>query len=397
MLDPRRLLGRRLAAVAACFSVVGLHAAPALALPKPRTEEWWFGAWEITNKVWPLSRGDGVTVAVIDTGVQADLPDLKGVVLRGVEFDTRKRGDGRQDLDTEKGGHGTAMAALIAGQGLGAGMVGLAPKSKILPVSAAIDNQVKTIHYAVDHGAKVINISSGVALAHCPDEVQQALEYAIEHDVVIVAAAGNDGDAAESGYTPANCAGVLAVGAVSANLEPWKESTPGDNVMVAAPGVMVGSIGRAGIFEGDHSGTSQATALTSAVVALVRAKYPKMSGRQVVQRIVATTKDIPPAGWDKKTGYGAIIPYLALTANVPNDATNPVYDKHDLRAQRGANRITAPRKTHEHNLHSSRKGSRGRTLTSVPILASGGAIAGAAISFVLFVRVARRSERFSKS
>ena len=68
-------------------------------------------------------------------------------------------------------------------------------------------------------------------------------------------------------------------------------------------------------------------------MALVRDKHPKMSGRQVVQRIVATAKDIPPAGWDKKTGYGAIIPYRALTANVPNDATNPVYDKRDLRAQ----------------------------------------------------------------
>ncbi|WP_165495192.1 S8 family serine peptidase [Actinomadura roseirufa] len=306
-----------------------MHAAPALALPSPRNEEWWFGAWEITNKVWPQARGEGVTVAVVDSGVEADLPDLRGVVLKGTDFDGPASGDGRRDHDTEKGGHGTAMAALIAGQGTGTGMVGVAPESRILPIAAEIDNYRQTIHYAVDHGAKVINFSSALGAAHCTEEIQEFISYAVEHDVVVVASAGNEGDNSESGNSPANCPGVLAVGAATADLKAWEKSTPGDNVMVTAPGVLVGSIGKAGVFESRHNGTSQAAALTSGVVALVRSKYPKMSGREVVQRILATAKDMGPKGWDKKTGYGAIIPYLALTANIPRNAPNPVYESFD--------------------------------------------------------------------
>lgn len=308
---------------------MGLHAAPALAVPSPRNEEWWFGAWEVTNKVWPLTRGDGVVVAVIDSGVQADVADLRGVVLKGADFDGPAAGDGRRDFDTEKGGHGTAMAALIAGQGSGTGMAGVAPESRILPIAAATDNFVRTIHYAVDHGARVINISSTARSAHCIDDVQQAVAYAVQHDVVVVASAGNEGNAMESGNSPANCAGVLAVGALSADLTTWEKSTPGDNVMVAAPGGLVGSIGKDGTFSSRNNGTSQAAALTSGVIALIRSRYPHMPGREVVQRLLATAKDIGPKGWDKKTGYGAIIPYLALTANVPPNASNPVYERFD--------------------------------------------------------------------
>ncbi|MBT2212982.1 S8 family serine peptidase [Actinomadura sp. NEAU-AAG7] len=315
-------------ALTGVIALVSTHAAPVRAASSvARSEEWWFDAWEIEEKVWPVTRGKGVVVAVVDTGVEARLPDLDGVVLKGTTYNGPGGGDGRKDGDSELGGHGTAMAALIAGQGRGTGMMGIAPESRILPITAGGLAYARSIRYAVDHGAQVINISAVSDGSSCPDDLQQAVEYAAQHDVVIVAGAGNDGFVAESGFYPANCAGVLTAGAVDAYLKIWTKSTPGDNVMIAAPGVTVGSISKRGTFDWDRNGTSQATALTSGVVALMRARYPRMPGRQIVQRILATAKDVGPKGWDKRSGYGAIIPYLALTANVASDAPNPVYSR----------------------------------------------------------------------
>nr|WP_302851463.1 S8 family serine peptidase [Actinomadura sp. WMMB 499] len=316
----------------------GHEHAPAFGLPRPRDEEWWFSAWEIEQKVWPLTRGEGVTVGLLDTGVEARLPDLQGAVLPGTGFGTTESRDGRRDVDTRLGGHGTAMAALIAGQGLGTGMVGIAPGAKVLPVarpSGGSGQLNKEIKYAVDHGAKVINMSFAMPLAYCPIGMQEEIAYAIKRDVVVVAGAGNEGRRDNAVNAPANCPGVLTVGGVTADLELWDRSTPGDTVMLAAPAVDVGSIGKDGTFSWKTSGTSQATALTSGVVALMRARYPEMSAREVVQRLLATAKDIGPPGWDRKTGYGAIIPYLALSSDVASKAPNPVYDRFDRLHQDG--------------------------------------------------------------
>ncbi|GAA0283840.1 type VII secretion-associated serine protease mycosin [Actinomadura nitritigenes] len=298
----------------------------AQAAPRPRAEEWWFEAWQITQKVWPLTEGEGITIGLIDTGVEARLPELRGVVLPGKDFAGPSDHEGRVDTDSELGGHGTGMAALISGQGSGSGMVGIAPKSRILPISKVSGDYEKPIRYAVDHGAKVINMSEGVPTGSCPSSVQAAVDYAIQHDVVIVAAAGNDAHL-DSTDTPANCSGVLAVGGIDAHLSPWQDSTPGPNVMIAAPSVSVGSIGKAGVFSPGGNGTSSATALTSGVVALLRSHFPRMSGREIVQRMLATARDVGPKGRDEKTGYGALIPYKALTAHVPADFPNPVYSK----------------------------------------------------------------------
>ncbi|GAA2149726.1 type VII secretion-associated serine protease mycosin [Actinomadura napierensis] len=258
--------------------------------------------------------------------MEAKLPDLAGVVLSGEGDAGSASRDGRADSDTKLGGHGTGMAALIASQGSGTGMVGIAPRSHILPIVEPPTDFNKSIYYAVNHGAKVINISQGVPATTCPGDLRAAVLYAVHHDVIIVAAAGNK-PFYESSYAPANCPGVLAVGALDAHLAPWQKSTPGANVMLAAPGVSVGSIGKEGIFTPGVNGTSSAAALTSGVVALMRSRFPNMSGREVVQRMLATARDLGPKGWDKKTGYGALVPYKALTARVASDFPNPVYDK----------------------------------------------------------------------
>src|SRR5262249_36561244 len=156
-------------------------------IPGPNEEEWWFDSLAVQSKAWPFTKGEGVTVAVLDTGVNANLPEFQGgVVLPGTAFDGDS-GDGRRDTDTESG-HGTGMASLITGQGGGqSGIVGVAPGAKILPIDVHIggDNAAKAIRYAADHGAKVINISQGISSAGqaqiCPPDVQDAVAYAVKH------------------------------------------------------------------------------------------------------------------------------------------------------------------------------------------------------------------------
>ncbi|GIH17391.1 S8 family serine peptidase [Rugosimonospora africana] len=336
-----RSLGAAAAVLSVLTAVVVLPATPASAgPPAPRKEEWQFTAWDIQNKVWPLTHGEGVTVAVIDTGVQADLPGLAGVVLSGTDLDSNKD-DGRVDTDQEEGrGHGTAMAELIAGQGKDFGMVGIAPGAKILPITAGQDpfnDMGPAIVYAADHGAKVINISQGYAdgaLRPCPGVIRSAIVHAAQKDAVVVVSAGNEGDGANTLNWPADCPGVLAVGAIDGKKIPWTSTQRQSYVSVAAPGVQISSV-----WEGHHgwtdrrfaagNGTSQAAALTSGAVALIRAKDPDLTARQVVQRIINTASDAGPTGFDVYTGNGAVIPYRAMTQSVPANAPNKPYEELD--------------------------------------------------------------------
>jgi subtilisin family serine protease len=308
--------------------MIGMFAAPAgAAVPGPRPEQWWFRVWAVQDKVWPISQGMGVTVAVLDTGVEARIPDLAGAVLPGTDG---AGGDARTDVDADiPPGHGTAMAGLIASRGRGTGFVGVAPQAKILPVVAKSNDQlVAGIRFAVDHGAKVISISQAQS-APCPDEMQEAIGYAIQHEVVVVAGAGNSGDIGNPSYNPANCVGVLAVGGVDANLRPYARTQRQAYVTVAAPATRVGGVLRDGLYHTSDGGTSAATALTAAAVALVRSQFPDLSAREAVQRIIASTRDAGPKGKDNQTGYGAVRPYQALTMQVAKDAPNPVFAAYD--------------------------------------------------------------------
>jgi subtilisin family serine protease len=291
--------------------------------------EWWFAAWQIP-KVWQAgARGQGVTVAVIDTGVQADWPELSGVVLAGTDF---QGGDGRTDrsqqISGNDNGHGTAMAIDIAGQGGPSGLVGVAPEARILPVQRRnTDLGVgEQIRWAVDHGAKVINLSYFVS-GPCSEDDQAAVRYAIDHGAVVVTAAGNDGATSEHGIgRPMNCLGVLAVSAIDNQLQVWSKSDRGPFVSVAAPGVHIRDVTLAR--QRAHAdGTSDSAALTSGAIALVWSKYPQLTNRQVVARLLATTRDLGAPGKDDLFGYGGVRPYQAVTTDVPADAANPIFDQ----------------------------------------------------------------------
>ncbi|WP_242909067.1 S8 family serine peptidase [Actinomadura terrae] len=327
--------GRKLVCMATAllvFAVVGLPGTAAADL-KPRQGEWWFSAWGVDDLMWPISKGKGVTIGLVDSGVEADLPDLRGVVLPGLDAENWGS-DGRRDLaKTSKMGHGTAMASLIAGQGRGTGMVGVAPEAKVLPVLAqSVPAYVKGIRYVVDHGAIVVNLSQA-APGPCSPDLQQAVSYALEKDAVVVAGAGNEGAGANPSNAPANCKGVLAVGAVDAKLVPWEKTERQDYVTVAAPGAHTVALGRDGKIWGG-SGTSDAAALTSGAIALVRAKFPEMKNREVVRQLIASAKDVSDPGRDNRTGFGVVRPYRLLAQKVPQSSANPVFEDYDRWAKR---------------------------------------------------------------
>jgi subtilisin family serine protease len=300
--------------------------------------EWWFDAWHVQTGIWPHTRGAGVTVAVLDSGVAASVPGLDGIVLPGYNA-LDQNGDGRQDIDGHS--HGTRMASLIAAHSNPTGMLGTAPDTRILPVTAVgssdqFSEQVtaRAILWASDHGAGVINMSFVFdgSIGGCPQQVQDAIRHAVlDKDAVLVAGAGNTGSTDNPMELPAACAGVVAVGAVDRMARPWPKSQRQPYVDVAAPGVDMAGIDRTGHLSLGASGTSDAAALTSAGIALIRSAHPELTGRQVVARLLATLRDRPPAGRkDPQRGYGTILLDKAVNDPIPADAPNPIYD--ELRA-----------------------------------------------------------------
>ncbi|WP_407913657.1 S8 family serine peptidase [Kitasatospora sp. NE20-6] len=277
----------------------------------------WANTYFDLDKVWSVSKGDGVIVAVIDSGVDATHPDLTGQVLPG--YDESGKSLNTKPTDS----HGTGMAGHIAGHGHGngAGVVGLAPGAKILPIykgdAQGADAIPQGVRWAVDHGAKVINISQGSSIAN-PD-MPDAIAYAYQHDVLVVAAAGNDGGPVDD---PANQPGVLAVAASGKNLGIWSDSNFGPEIRISAPGVDIVSAGRCGSSQYcKASGTSDAAAYVSAAAALVRSRYPQLTAGQVANRLIKSVA-VPPSDTasslpDPHFGYGVIRPYQALTLDIP--------------------------------------------------------------------------------
>jgi type VII secretion-associated serine protease mycosin len=299
-----------------------------------REAEWWVQRWGLED-AWKVTEGSGVTVAVIDNGVQENIPDLVGAVLPGIDL-TGAGTDGRTDLEVRS--HGTGMASLIAARGVGQfGIIGVAPRAVILPVTLGRAGKFSDpgglgtaagIRWAVDHGAKIINMSYGADDLECTGELLRMVWYALDHDVILVAAAGNDGGESNRPGVPGSCPGVVAVGAIDNQGRPWAETQRQDYVDVAAPGVDIVVLDKRGDVN-RVDGTSASAALVSGVVALLRARFPRMPARQIVTRLLSTAKDAGVPGKDDQTGYGIVRPLNALTADVPADAPNPVYEEVD--------------------------------------------------------------------
>jgi type VII secretion-associated serine protease mycosin len=341
-----RRLGALAVVVAWLATVTGL-AVPAAAQTAaggtvsytPSANEWWLKDFQVQQQVWPLTEGAGVTVAVVDSGVQASVPDLRGVVLRGGDM-LGDPGNGDQDYATSQDGHGTAVAVLIAGQGYGTGTVGIAPQAKILPVH--VDAPVRTdepaliagIEYAVNHGASVINLSISSTVSSptsCDPTLQEAIANALAHNVVVVASSGDVNLSGPGPVQPASCAGVLAVGGIEPDLSLWPETVQQPYVSLAAPGAHMVYVGMDGQFTTIGAGTSFSSPLVAGAAALIRSRYPSMPWYQVVQRLIGTA--IPKGSPDPNNGYGYGIldPAKAVNASAyPVSASfpNPVYGRY---------------------------------------------------------------------
>ncbi|GAA3993275.1 type VII secretion-associated serine protease mycosin [Streptomyces marokkonensis] len=281
------------------------------------------------DALWAQSKGEGVQVAVIDTGVDVKHPQLADAVdeskgknylpPENKEGEKIERGNAHGTTDTV--GHGTRVAGIIAARPAeDTGFVGLAPEATIIPIKqndAEGNGTAKTlatsIRHAVDAGADVINVSQDTANAVKPDSsLKSAVDYALGKQVVVVASAGNDGLGGEDKTTyPASYEGVLAVASSDRNNERAPFSQAGAFVGVAAPGVdMISTVPGGG--HCSDNGTSFSAPYVAAVAALLRAEHPKWTAAQIVAQIEQTAERSIP-GHDRLVGWGVIDPVKALT------------------------------------------------------------------------------------
>lgn len=311
-----------------------------------RARQFWLTEYNL-SEVWKQATGKDVTVAVIDTGVDGNHQDLQGNVLQGYDASGVGSSNGWQGLGIEPE-HGTLVASLIAGHGHDdgsstgntdwpgepAGVLGIAPDAKILPISLeigvslgkSIDEQLpEAVKYAVDHGADIINLSVGSNNTSWPASWDDAFTYAEEKGVLLVASAGNRGSGITQVGAPATMPGVLTVGGINQQGEVSEESSSeGISLAVVAPSEQLISAmpdNRYALW----SGTSAAAPLVSGTAALLKEKYPDLTANQLIQRIISSADDRGVSGRDASFGYGIINPQRALAPETSQDATsNPL-------------------------------------------------------------------------
>jgi type VII secretion-associated serine protease mycosin len=292
-----------------------------------RAQQWSLEAMH-TDQAWRTTRGAGITVAVLDTGVDDRHPDLAGNVLPTKDM----VGFGARRGDRAWARHGTAMAGIIAGHGHGAGnadgVMGIAPEARILPVRVILEDgdpsrakARKTrgnaladgIRWAADQGADVINLSLGddSASAHPEPAEDEAVQYALRKGAVVVASAGNGGEKGDHISYPAAYPGVIAATAVDRYGTRASFSTRRWYATVSAPGVDVVIADPDGkYYEG--WGTSAAAAFVSGAVALVKAAHPGLTPAQIKRLLQDTARNAPADGRDDSRGFGFVDPAAAI-------------------------------------------------------------------------------------
>jgi type VII secretion-associated serine protease mycosin len=349
-------------ALVAAASVLG--AAPAAAAPpegacgsrlEPAhpvvTERPWAQRYFDLDRTWTHSRGAGVLVGVVDSGVDADHPQLRDRVLPGSDFFLV--GDLPGNFDCVS--HGTAVASIVAAAPAeGVGFRGIAPDARVLPVRvtdrdvndtgepAPIDPGAVAagIHYAADQGVRVLNLSLSGYTDH--RAIRDAVAHAVARDVLVVAAVGNrqpdSADAPAVPSYPAAYDGVLGVGAIDIAGMRTEGSQIGPYVDLVAPGAGVLAATRAGGHD-YWEGTSFAAPFVAGAAALVRSAWPELTAPQVAARLVATAAPAPGGAGSQAYGAGIVDPYRAVTedltaakpAPMPGVVAPPV-DQDEVRA-----------------------------------------------------------------
>lgn len=319
------------AAVATALAL-GMAASVLVASPASadniRDSEYWLSSYGV-QRAWAVTKGAGVTIAVIDTGVDGSHPDLTGTVIGGTDVSGLGAANGQTPVGAEKQ-HGTMVASLLVGHGHGAGdgILGVAPEAKILSVSVGFgagsvgsDDQIaRAVRWSVDHGADIINMSLTRNTLDWPTSWDDAFLYAMEKGVIVVAAAGNRGSGTTEVGAPATMPGVVVVAGVDQNGNAsFDASSQGITLSVAAPSEgLVGAAPGGGYYS--WAGTSGATPLVAGVLALIEASHPGLSAGNVINRLTATARS---KGNPIVYGSGLFDASAAVSATVPSVTTNP--------------------------------------------------------------------------
>ena len=318
---------------AACLALT--PASASAAAPSVRSQEWWLSALHVTQ-AQQSTRGAGVTVAVLDTGVYPDQADIKGAVTTGPDYTSSGRARGGPFW----GIHGTALASLIAGRGHGrghaAGILGVAPAASILSVQVTLESDdpllgdvnvaaalpaaiARGIRYAVNHHATVIDLpldpitAAGAPGAGGSAAERSAVAYALAHRVTLVAPAGDQGDTTDPVNFPAAYPGVISVGAFNAVFTKATFSSRQSYVTLTAAGDgVIAASGPTGYAV--MSSTAAASAVVAGIVALIRAQFPSLSPAQVTKALTESTAFRPHGGQQDGSGAGTVDAAKALAA-----------------------------------------------------------------------------------
>lgn len=327
-----------LAALLSATAVVGgAVIGPSAALAQEEWDLYVENAWAIdqinADDVWETTRGDAVTVAVVDTGIAEEHPFLEDKnILDGESFMGSEEANARVDTD----GHGTGVSAAV---------LYAAPEATILPVrvgttsadigfsTGATQNDFNGIRWAADNGADVmvipwIEVTPGEDRVPDP-EFLEAVQYAIDKDVVVIAGGGNDPEL-EQVPNPASFPGVVAVTGTDKDGNPWSMSTTGPEMVLAGPAdTMIFPIPQIADFGEEDlyfqaAGTSATSGLVGGVAALVRAAHPDLDASNVIQRLI-TTADDDGQGRTEELGFGLVDAAAAVNAtDVETVAENPL-------------------------------------------------------------------------
>ncbi|WP_445521157.1 S8 family serine peptidase [Streptomyces sp. NEAU-174] len=307
---------RGLTLLAALITCMGSFTSPAIG-QDIRSRQWYLDAMG-ADQMWRTSTGKGVTVAVLDTGVDSSLPELRGQVLEGKDFSYKPKG---ATVDTN--GHGTDMAAVIAGTGRSGGIQGVAPGAKVLSVKTGSGPRfgdlasiyLRAMRYALKRGARVINLSETILSPLNEGDkkkLQDGLDEINKSDALIFAGVGNDAESDNFAGYPSSLPGAVGVASVDQSGTVSTFSTHGPQVALAAPGEGIPGHCKDGGGWCEESGTSHATAIASASAALIWSAHPKWTANQVL-RVMMQTASKPKGGVPSEyIGYGIIRPGQVL-------------------------------------------------------------------------------------
>ncbi len=320
----------------------------------------WMLAAVNAPQAWTKSTGVGVTIAILDTGVDATHPDLEGRVVPGGVVKVADDGSTSiVDATVERTssdwyGHGTHVAGIAAGDADGNGITGIAPDASIMPVrlltrrsswldaGGFLDSVAQGIDFAVSHGANVLNLSLGAPSSHLSGDtsndayraalgrVCDSVAAATAAGSVVVVSSGNAGDWLNYQSAPASCPGAVSVAAIGADLDRTFWSSFDPTVALAAPGLEVLSADSAAadVTPADHfqaSGTSMAAPVVTGVAALVMSDDPTLSAEDVATELTSTALDLGPPGRDPETGFGLVDAAAAVGVATPPPASGDFF------------------------------------------------------------------------